>query len=328
MGILTALGLIALACSAQNATLAAVGDIRLNGPVGALIDKSPTAPITGLGDALKADIVFGNLECSITARGTKQPKTWNFRAPARNLTLLKKAGFTLVNIANNHTWDYGQTGFLDTLAALKKYKLPYIGGGRDLKEAEKLHVIKINDLKVGFLGYTSTFPEQAWAKANKPGVAYSHLGRLPENVRQAKQHCDVLIVSLHGGTEIAEYPNDIQKAFAHEAVDAGADLILEHHPHVLQPIEVYKGKPIFYSLGNFLFVSPSTATRTTIVLKAELSPGGVGAIELTAFETDGGRPYPSGEEGRARAYAALNRTGALEKYPERFRLAVASKAAN
>lgn len=298
-------------------TLSAVGDIRLDGPVGEIISRGQD-PASAIKSSLEADIVFGNLECPLTKRGTKQPKTWNFRAPAKNLESLKEAGFNLLNIANNHSWDYGETGFLDTLAALEKNKMTFVGGGENRQEAEKLRVAVVNGLRVGFLGFTSTFPQEAWAKTNKPGVAYSDYGRVPEVIQAARPDCDVLVVSFHGGTELATEPNDIQKSFAHAAVDAGADLILGHHPHVLQALEVYEGKPILYSLGNFLFVSPTPETKTTVIARATLSAAGVDRIDFLPIDTNWGRPKTGGEKEILEATAALDRLGALTRYPDRF----------
>lgn len=307
--------------STATATLAAVGDIRLDGPVGDLIRRhSPARPVSGVKGLLESDILFGNLECSMTTRGEKQEKTWNFRAPPANLASLKEAGFTILNLANNHTFDFGLQGFQDTLAAVKKAGFLLIGGGKDLKEAEALRVVEAGGLKVGFLGFTSTLPREAWARKGKPGVAYSDLGRLPAVIRAARRRCDVLVVSFHGGTELAPEPNDIQKAFAHLAVDAGADLVLGHHPHVLQAVEIYKDKPILYSLGNFLFVSPDPATRTTVIARAALSPEGVLRLDFIPVDTNWGSPRPADEEGARAARSALNRLGALDRYPGLLRM--------
>jgi poly-gamma-glutamate synthesis protein (capsule biosynthesis protein) len=308
--------------STPTITLAAVGDIRLNGPVGELIRRSGMkAPSDGVRDLLKADIVFGNLETSVTDRGTKTAKTWNFRAPPANVKALNEAGFTIVNLANNHVWDYGREGFLDTLAAVKKHHLLYIGGGKDLAEAEKLRVIEAGGLRVGFIGYTSTFPQEGWAKKGKPGVNYADFDRMTAVVAAAKNDCDVLIVSFHGGTELSEQANQIQRDFSHLAITAGADLVLGHHPHVLQPVEVYKDKPIIYSLGNFLFVSPAPETAITVIARVALDAHGVSRIDFIPADTNGGQPKAADYEGTEAAFEALNRLGALTQYPQRFKVA-------
>lgn len=307
--------------AAPAVTLAAVGDIRLSGPVGDIIKKSGIkAPAAEVKHLLAGDIVFGNLETAMTDRGDKTVKKFNFRSPRKNLAMLKDAGFTILNIANNHVWDYGQEGFEDTLAALRKYEFPYIGGGKDLEEAEATQVVEINGLKIGFLGFTSTFPQEGWAKKNKPGVNYAKFEKVADVVAAGKKECDVLVVSFHGGTEIAEYPNDIQKSFAHAAVSAGADLVLGHHPHVLQPVEVYQGRPILYSLGNFFFVSPSTATKATAIAKVQLTNAGVSLIEFVPVDTNAGTPVPAGPERAHEVFEKLDRLGALTQNPRRFRV--------
>jgi poly-gamma-glutamate synthesis protein (capsule biosynthesis protein) len=309
------------ASTAPAATLVAVGDIRLDGPVGAIIARlGPGAPTADIREPLAADIVFGNLEGSITRRGEKQPKTWNFRAPPKNLACLKEAGFTVLNVANNHTMDFGREGFEDTVAAVRKRGFLLVGGGRDRQEAEALRIARAGSLKVGFLGFTSTFPQEAWAKRHRPGVAYSDFDRFPAIIRAARPLCDVLVVSFHGGTELAPEPNEIQKSFARAAIEAGADLVIGHHPHVLQAVEVYRGKPILYSLGNFLFVSPNPDTRATVIARAALTPSGVRSIEFVPVDGNWGRPRRADAAVRQAALQALDRLGAISSHPELFTL--------
>lgn len=306
------------AASTGTVTLAAAGDIRLDGPIARIAAKDPGAPSADVRALLAADIAHANLETPVTTRGTKTAKTWNFRAHPRLLPILKAAGLHVLTVANNHVWDYGERGFLDTLAAVREGGWTLVGGGKDRDEAESVRVVTRNGLKVGFVGLTSTHPKEAWAKPGKPGVAYSDFARVAGIVSRAKARCDVLVVSFHGGTELAEEPNEIQKAVARAAVDAGADLFLGHHPHVLQPVEVYKGKPVLYSLGNFLFVSPTPATRPTVVVRAVLAKDGVRRVELHPVDGNWGRPRPAeaGGEVEAQARAALDRLGALGAHPE------------
>jgi poly-gamma-glutamate synthesis protein (capsule biosynthesis protein) len=312
-----ALAAPATAAADVEVTLSAAGDIRLSGPIAEIAradgDDAPSKAVKSL---LDADIEFANLETPLTERGSKTPKTWNFRSKPRDLKIVRAAGINVVNIANNHVWDYGRDGFLDTLKNLERDGLTYVGGGRDRAAAEGVRLFEFEGLTVGIVGLTSTHPEAAWAGKNKPGVAYSDFARMGEIVGRAKAKCDVLVVSFHGGTELADDANDIQKAVAHAAIDAGADLFLGHHPHVLQPIELYKGKPILYSLGNFLFVSPTPTTRPEVIVRARLGKGGVRRLELIPLDGNWGRPKPASPEISAAARAALDRLGALEARPD------------
>lgn len=300
-------------------TLSAVGDIRLDGPVAAVAKEGAGAPTKAVKALLDADIVLGNLETPLTKRGVKTAKTWNYRADPKLLKIAKAAGFNLLNIANNHVWDYGRDGFLDTLKALETGGWDFIGGGRDRAAAEKVRLVEFEGLTVGFLGMTSTHPEQGWATAKKPGVFYSDFGRLNDVVKRAKTKCDVLVVSFHGGTELAEEPNDIQTSIAHLVIDAGADLFLGHHPHVVQGVEIYKGKAILYSLGNFLFVSPTPTTRPGVIVRATLAKDGVRRLDLIPIDGNWGRPKPASAEVAATVRQALDRLGALQARPDLLR---------
>jgi poly-gamma-glutamate synthesis protein (capsule biosynthesis protein) len=307
----------ASSAAAVEVTLSAAGDIRLSGPIADIARADGAdAPSRAVKDLLAADIEFANLETPLTKRGSKTPKTWNFRSDPRDLRIVRAAGLTVLNIANNHVWDYGKDGFLDTLKYLERDGWNYVGGGRDREAAEEVRVYEVRGLKVGVVGLTSTHPEAAWAGPGKPGVAYSDFDRMAGIVGRAKARCDVLVVSFHGGTELAEDANDIQKAVARAAIDAGADLFLGHHPHVIQPVELYKGKPILYSLGNFLFVSPHAETRPEVVARATLAKDGVRRLELIPLDGNWGRPKPASPEIAATARAALDRLGALEARPD------------
>ena len=264
--------------------------------------------------------MFGNLECPITTRGEKTPKTWNFRAPPKSLKVVKQAGFTVLNLANNHIWDYGQTGFLDTLKAVRKEGFLIVGAGMDRAEAESLRVVEQGGLKIGFLGFTSAFPKEGWAKPGKPGVAYSDFGRLSAVIGKAREDCDLLVVSLHGGTELAAEPNEIQLAFGRVAVDAGADIVLGHPPHVLQPVALYRGKPIIHSLGNFLFVSPNPLTRMTTIARIELASDGVRSIEFVPVDGNWGRLKLAAPEDAQTVFNSLDGLGVLTQHPDRFKV--------
>ncbi|HAH07269.1 MAG TPA: capsular biosynthesis protein [Elusimicrobia bacterium] len=304
-----------------EALLIAVGDIRLDGPVGRALERyGPLAPTEGVRPWLKGDIVLGNLEEPVTARGKPVLKLWTFRAKPDQLRTLTSGGFTLLNLANNHLGDFGERGVLDTVAALDRAGLRHTGAGRDAEEARRPVFIEANGLKVGFLSMTSALPEFIWAGRRKAGVAYSDFDRLAGWVREAKASCDVLVVSFHGGTEKADAPNEVQRSFGRAAADAGADLVVAHHPHVLQAVELRGRVPILHSLGNFLFVSPTPVTRLGVIARVRLARGGVRSVEFVPVDTwTEGRLRPWFEASDA-AFKALDADGALSAHPGLFRV--------
>ncbi len=297
--------------------LAAVGDIRLDGSVGRLAAKEgPRAPTKDVREWLEADLLFGNLECALTSRGEKADKLFTFRASTANVSILKAAGFTIVSLANNHVMDYGSKGLEDTLAALDAAGILHVGAGRDEGEARRPVFIERNGLKIGFLAMTTTIPTEMYAGADKPGVLYADFKRFPAWIKDAKKRCDLLLVSYHGGTQLEPLPNEVQRAFMKKAFAAGADVVLGHHPHVIQPVEIPDGRLAIYSLANFLMVSPTPGTEWTAVARLRLARGGVSAHFLPVFITRRGAVEPADEKGAEIVRAALNRAGALDRSPE------------
>ena len=301
--------------------LAAVGDIRPGGPIGRVIAEFGSAePLRLVLRELQSDLLFGNLECAITERGTPADKKWTFRAPASELAVLSEAGFDWLSLANNHVMDYGPDGLADTIAALEKTGIAFAGAGPNAAAARRPVFVEKNGLRVGLLAFTSTFPEEHWARSASPGVAYGDLKRLPSWIAEAKKNCDVLVVSFHGGTELSPEPNGVQKSFARLAADSGADLVLGHHPHVIQAVERRGNSLILYSLGNFLFVSPTPGTERSVIARLRLRKGDIGA-EFIPVDIAGGRLRPAAPEAARAIRAALDSMGALSADPERLRFA-------
>lgn len=203
----------------------------------------------------EADITMLNLENAITERGYKVPKEFNFRMPPKYLQVLKDGGVDIVNLANNHVWDYGQVGVKDTIAYLDEAGIYHVGAGVTAEEAGKPVIIKIKGKSIGFLGY------------------YFMEGNVVEDVSALKKTADVVIVNFHWGTERSNYPEGYQVDLAHRAIDAGADLVIGHHPHVLQGIERYKDGIIAYSLGNFIFGGNSRRQHDTYVFQLVIRDG-------------------------------------------------------
>ena len=218
--------------------------------------RGPDYPFLHIKEELTAsDLSVVNLETAITTGGIKVPKEYNFRSDPISLTGLKNAGFQLVSLANNHSFDFGQSGFNDTIANLKDYQLDYIGGGLNKEEAygAKTYTIKGRTIKV--LAFSRVLPDFSWvATESKPGLANGYDLSLIENtIKKEKVDADFLFVYIHWGVETKRSPEAFQRDWAKTMIDAGADGVIGSHPHVLQGFEYYKGKPIAYSLGNFLF---------------------------------------------------------------------------
>lgn len=242
--------------------ITAVGDIMLDRGVEYMIGKYGnndfTFPFQKTASYLnKADIAFGNLESVISDKGYKAGSIYSFEANPLAMEGLKFAGFDIVNLANNHAFDYTRLALEDTMERLAYAQIAYTGTGKDAEEAFGLRILEVKGVKIGFLGYTNLGPV-SWRAGleNKSGAAWIERSSFPylkENIAQAKKQCDILIVSLHAGNEYQTEPTSFQRDFAQLVVDAGADLVLMHHTHVVGPLEKINGKFVAFGLGNFIF---------------------------------------------------------------------------
>ncbi len=266
---------------AGTVTLAAVGDVMLDRGVARRIGREgPRWPFEKARDALRsADLAFCNLECPLSADGVKVNKRVCFKADPANVECLRDGGFDVVSLANNHTLDCGSPGLADTMECLDAARIRYTGAGDTPADAARPAIITAKGLRIAFLARNAWLPEGVWSRPDAPAGAYLDPETIESEVRDAARRADVVIVSLHWGREYRESPLDGQVEFAHRIVDAGADLILGHHPHVLQPVERYRGGVIAYSLGNFLFDSPLRNCRETMILRCRLSKSGVSEVE-------------------------------------------------
>lgn len=239
----------------RKVTLAAVGDVLLTRGCGKQIARHGADWLFDkTRDTLKsADLAFCNLECPLSTRGVAQKRRFLFRADPKLASSLHANGFDVVSLANNHTLDYGRDAMLDTIDAVRKANMMPIGAGKNRADALSVRVVKRNGLRVGFAAYTDMPSFSVVPLPDKPTIAGLDTGTLPKEIKAAKSRCDVLVVSVHWGSEYMKIPTERQKTIAHLCIDSGADLILGHHPHVLQPLEVYKGKPIAYSMGGFIW---------------------------------------------------------------------------
>jgi len=259
--------------------VSAVGDI---GPR----REKPDSIFAGLDGALGGDMVFGQMECVISERGTPAP---NARLPMRTapdvVPALSAAGFTVMSVAGNHAMDFGGEALCDTLAALREGGIAACGAGVNIAQAREPALVRAGARSVAFLAYSSILPAGYAADSNRPGCAplrvhtqyeaIEHdqpgtppriltfafpedLAALHADIRSAREQADHVLVSMHWGVHfiravLADYQREVGRAI----IEAGADAVIGHHPHLLKAVEFHRGRPIIHSLGNFAIEQPS-----------------------------------------------------------------------
>ena len=201
-----------------------------------------------------ADISIANLEAPIAAGAVIPDDAMRLRADPGVEKEIAAAGFDLLSLANNHALDAGLTGLRSTRQKIEAQGMLEVGSGENEAEARRGRTIERNGLKITFFAYVDPSFTRAGDRAlpDRPGLAFMDAATVADDLASAASS-DVTVVIMHAGLEYAEEPTETQKGFAHAAIDAGADLVIGHHPHVVQTAELYKGKPILYSLGNFVF---------------------------------------------------------------------------
>ena len=249
----------------ETVSLVFVGDIMLAETPGRVVKagRDPFAPVAAVLD--RADIRVGNLECVVAAGGSAEPgKTYAFRAHPRVVPLLKRH-FDALGLANNHSGDFGPAAFGEMLGRLERAGIPYFGGGRTLSEAHRPLIVERKGLRIALLAYNEFFPRSFEADTDKPGVAWSDDDQVRRDITEARRRygADLVIPFMHWGWENEMASGARQRALARLMIEAGADAVVGGHPHVVQDIETYRGKPIFYSLGNFVFDGFTDADNNT-----------------------------------------------------------------
>ncbi len=257
-------------------TLAAVGDLSFSG-IDGIILKDLEYPWGGVKEILQtATILMGNQEIPLSTRGSiYTKKKWLLRAHPDTAKSLAAAGFDIVTLANNHILDYGPIALQDTMAALDSVNIAHTGAGMNLDEARKPVIMTTPEgIKFAFLAYSLVYPELFWASKSRPGTPYGSPEYFIPDIKKAKTMADHVIVSFHWSAELLFYPKDYQKINGRKCIDAGASIVIGHHPHVLQGIEVYKNGLIAYSLGNFVFGSRHAHLKDSIILALEYDHAG------------------------------------------------------
>ena len=269
--------------------LAAVGDVNIDRTQREIILSTgdfvyPFARVKHIFDA--ADYTIANLESSLGDVGTPAAKRYTFQSPPEAAQSLALGGVDLVSLANNHALDFGPEALLQGIDLLRAQGVATVGGGANDAAAHAPHVADIGGLRVGFLGYvhvpieaSTHFDTQTWtATAGAPGLAWADPARVAADVAALRPEVDLVVVILHSGYEYIEEPGEEQVAAARAAVDAGADLVVGHHAHILQGIHSYHDGIIAYGLGNFVF--NITGPPETAILNVWLDRNGVRQLEL------------------------------------------------
>ena len=255
-------------------TLAMTGDVMLARTVNdQILATHDQFPFNHTASFLRGfDLTVGNLECVVSTLGTAEPKQFTFEANPLAFGRLVDAGFDVVSVANNHSGDFGKGAFVDMLHHLPLVGITPVGGGMNYTQAHMPVFKTVRSTTIGILAYCEIGPDYFAATSTVPGHSWLEAGAIRADVAAARPRCDFQIVFTPWGIEYVTTENGHQRDMAQLAIDAGADIVVGAHPHVIQPSEIYRGKPIIYSLGNFVFdymTSPLTSAGHVLTLEIQ-----------------------------------------------------------
>jgi poly-gamma-glutamate synthesis protein (capsule biosynthesis protein) len=304
---------MALACAApwgwaaDTVKLLFAGDVVLDDTAGAMIARGQD-PFQGFAALFaQADVRLANLECVVATTGSAGDKNYTFRAHPRVLPVLKRH-FDALALANNHSGDYGREAFAEMLGLLKGAGIAQFGGGYNLREAHTPLIIERKGLRIALLSYNEFMPRSFEADSHAPGIAWSEDERVVADIRAARtvHRADLVIPVMHWGWEGEPLANERQRQLARTLVAAGADAVIGGHPHVRQDIEIINGKPVIYSVGNFVMKESDNAEqRIGWVLELNLDKAGVrswrthtASLDLEGIPTRQIGPSPCGRRGQ------------------------------
>lgn len=281
---------------AAGLSLVFAGDTTLDDAPGALIERGgdPLAKVAHLFQG--ADIRLVNLECVVSTIGSPGDKVFTFRAHPRVLPVLRRH-VDAVTLANNHSGDYGREAFADMLGLLERHGIAQTGGGRNLAEAHQPLLIERQGLRLALLSYNEFMPRSFEAGHDAPGIAWSEDEQVVEDIALARtrHRADLVLVFMHWGWENEPTANARQRQLARLIIDAGADAVIGGHPHVTQDVEIHRGKPVIYSVGNFVMKeTDNEAQRQGWVLQLDLDRRGVRSLRTLPVRLDlDGIPSPA-----------------------------------
>jgi len=272
--------------------LVAVGDVMLARGVGKKIREfGPNYPFRKIQEIIsQADIAFCNLECAVSPDATGKSKGNVFCVKPADAKGLSYAGFDVVSLANNHMFDCEKKGILSTMEFLTKEKIRFAGAGKTTAEAIRPAIFDVRNIRVGFLAFCAYPMDWINLEEDDPAIAFYDSTIAIEAVSELKKKADVVVVSMHWGDEYKKLPNSSQINIAHQLIDAGADLILGHHPHVTQKIDMYKDGLIAYSLGNFVFDQRKPETKKSMIFRTKITKKGVALLPPLPVEIENFQP--------------------------------------
>ena len=278
----------AKATPGPTVSLVFAGDSVLDADAGELIAQGGDPYASFASYFADADIRITNLECVVATQGSAGDKMFTFRAHPRVIPVLQRH-FDAVTLANNHSGDFGPEAFAEMLGLLQNAGLAQVGGGMNLRQAHTPLVFERKGLRIAVLSYNEFQPRSFEADYNLPGVAWSEDERVIADIRAARRvhHADLVIPIMHWGWENEPVANARQRQLARRMVQAGADAVIGGHPHVTQDIAHYRGKPIVYSVGNFIMKETDNANqRIGWVLRLDLDRRGVAAFSTRVVRID------------------------------------------
>jgi len=270
-------------------SMVAVGDVSYSRAVERAVKNRDNLfyPFEKVRDFISgADIAFANIETTIMEGRPIQDFEMVFRSNPSTADVLKEVGFDVVSLANNHTPDFRLKGVQDTIYNLNRVDILHSGLGENLEKALQPAVIDLGDFKVSIISFLDPafVPDSYGAEFDSYGTLFMNDYNLESAMMLAKEKSDLVFVSMHAGSEYVNNPNSFQVDFARKAIDLGAEMVIGHHPHVVQSMEKYKDKYIFYSLGNFVFDQPfSYETKAGVMLDIKFDYFGVNAVILKPY---------------------------------------------
>lgn len=276
----------------KEITMVFSGDILLSSYV---LNNYENSGINGviseelLGEMQNADLTMVNEEFPFSTRGTQaQDKQFTFRVDPSYVKILQEMGIDVVTLANNHALDYGTQALSDSFQTLDDAGIAYVGAGDSRERAAEAYITELGGKTFGFLAASRVIPEVSWNIDNQqPGMLCTYDSvALCEAIKKAKENCDYVAVYVHWGIERENMPEDYQRQLGKAYIDAGADIVIGAHPHVLQGIEYYNGKPIVYSLGNYIF---NQSIEKTMLLKVTVSPENETTLQMIPAYASGAK---------------------------------------